>query len=93
MKFDITRLYKKPTAKNSFKSSLINIKDRTFGFFKRGDETFKYLFIIENILLLILIVGMLIYEYYILDRSAVNLTTQNKLTATSIIINLLMSLF
>ncbi|CAK0767069.1 hypothetical protein CCP3SC5AM1_40017 [Gammaproteobacteria bacterium] len=79
--------------KQTIKKAITNFLNRTRRIFYRREITFKHLFIIENIILLIIIGTILIYEYYILDRNAINLTTQNKLTATSMIINLLMAIF
>lgn len=87
MKLDKFKFYKKPTFKQHFFNVIKKVSHQ------QNNINFKQLFIIENIILLVVIVSIVIYEYYILDRTALNLTTQNKLTATSIIINLLMSIF
>ncbi|CAK0762688.1 hypothetical protein CCP3SC15_2920001 [Gammaproteobacteria bacterium] len=51
--------------------------------------TWKELFIIENVLLIIVLGGFVSYEIYSLKKAEVSLTTQNEISATSVLMSLL----
>jgi len=55
----------------------------------KREITWKELFIIENVLLIIILGGFVLYALYSLKRAEFSLTTQNEISATSVLMALL----